>query len=265
MSRSNVLFYTVIFLAVISAFLELYLIYYIATSGALDTGKSLVALINGAITFGALKLILEAWKKDVIGNAIIDSQDLQKCFTDRLQIVLPSNMPDNLVVPSINRRLITQYLVLLESLLNKKLGKFHYELSVFCDKSEPEIVAYYDSSGKFVPRSQTKRNENPKYYIESNYEVVELLNDPSTQSIVIEDTKTEKSDYSFTSDEQKSSIQSTLLHCIEPAWPAVLVVTCNKDKVLGNADSFKEAFLGVYNAIAGDLNMGLIINAGTEA
>jgi hypothetical protein len=264
-TKKNVLFYSIIFLALVSAGLEVYLIYFIVTSGQLDVGKSLIALLNGAITFGALRLILRAWKENFIGNAIIDSTDLQKCFSHRLQIVLPQNLPSNPVVPHVNRQLITQYLILLEALLAKKLGRFHYELSVFCDKEHPEIIAYYDSSGNLNPRSQQKRANNPKYYVDEDYEVVEILNNPNTQSIVIEDTKSGDSDYSFADDSQRTNIQSTLLHCIEQRWPAVLVITCNKQKVLGSAEGFREAFLGVYNAIAADINMSLIINAGIDA
>lgn len=262
MSKMNVIFYSVVFLALCSAGLEIYLIYHLVTSGDFGSVKSVVALINGAITYGALKLILEAWRNNFISNAIIDSSDLRKCFAGRLQVVLPAQLPVNPKVPQINRKLISQYLMLLESLLKKKLGDFHYELSIFCGKEEPEIVAYFDSSGNLVSRSQAKRDKNPKYYVESKYEVVELLNNTPAQSIIIDSTKDYDEKYTFTDAKQKQNISSTLLHCVEHQWPAVLVITCNKESVLGGSDEFKDAFLGVYNAIATDLNLGLIMNAG---
>lgn len=262
MSKINVIFYSVVILAIVSAGLEVFLIYHIATTGNLDSSKSVIALINGAVTFGALKLILQYWQQNFISTPIFDSEDLRTCFAGRLRIVLPSVSPINPIVPVINRQLISQYLILLESLLKKKLGNFHYELSIFCGKEEPEIVAYYDSSGNLVPRSQAKREENPRYYIESKYEVVELLNAPSSRSIIIDNVKKDEDKYSFTSPTQKKTINSTLLHCVESQWPAVLVLTCDKSSVLGNSKEFEDAFLGVYNAIAADLNLGLVMNAG---
>jgi len=259
-TRKNILFYSGIFLALIAGLVELLLLIFIIKSGEIDLLKGVTAAVNGGVVFGTTKMLIEAWRANFLVANIINLKDLGQCHTNRLQVVKLSGKNENQFIPDINRQLITQYLALLEGVLQQNLGKHHYELSVFCGAEFPEIISYYDTNRNTVPRSKVKREQDKNYYINKKYEVVELLRNPSTRTQYIENTLSHSEDYSFTSEEQKNKVRSTILHCVDINWPSVIVITCDKEKVLGANDEFREAFLAIYTGIATDLYLGSLIN-----
>ena len=143
---------------------------------------------------------------------------------------------------------------MIHRILTRKVGRHDFELSVFCNAETPEIVAYYDSSGKHIPRSHLHRERDPNYYIEKEYEVVALLRDPSAHFIVISETSS--SNYAFATESQQSQIRSTILHVISAEWPAALVITCNRANAFEESDStLKEIVRGLGAAILVDLEI----------
>lgn len=264
-TRKNIIFFVGVFMAVASASVELWLFVALVNEGTFEALKLTVAAANGLLVFGSIKMILKSWSSMFIEESNpVALGSLSNCYSRRFQVVSQTDLNSRHIIPALNRQLITQYLVLLEGLLQTNLGRHHYELSLFCGSEAPEIIAYFDSNGNMTPRSHSKRAENPQYYIENNYEVVEILKDPSTETQFIENTLADSEDYSFTSEEQKGKVRSTLLHCIDVRIPAAIVITCNKEKILGPGGDFKEAFLSVYFGIATDLYLGLLMGAAEQ-
>lgn len=263
LTRKNVLFYAGVALALASGGVELWLFVHIVSSGEVDSLEAIVACLNGAFVFAATKMLIDAWRAQFISRTeVLDLRGLSDCHSGRLQLVSVHEASNPQPVQEINRQLITQYLKLLERLLNANLGSHHYELSLFCGANEPEIVAYYDSNSNTTPRSHTHRKANKLYYIENKYQVVEILKKPSTRTHYIKDTQSDAEDYSFTSDAQKGKVRSTLIHCVDIKWPAAIVITCDKEKVLANEREFRTAFLSIYFGIATDLYLSLLIANG---
>lgn len=261
-TRINIIFIVGVIMALASSGVELWLFIVLVNEGNYEIIKLAIAAANGLLVFGSIKMIMESWRSLFINETgPVDLGRLSNCHSRRLQVVNQADLNSPHIVPSLNRQLITQYLVLLEGLLQANLGHNHYELSLFCDANEPEILAYFDSNGNMTPRSHVKRLENPNYYIENNYEVVELLKAPSTETQFVENTLADTEDYSFTSEEQKGKVRSTLLHCIDVRIPAAIVITCDKENVLGPDNEFRDAFLSVYFGIATDLYLGLLMGS----
>ncbi|MER9191604.1 hypothetical protein [Mesorhizobium australicum] len=54
------------------------------------------------------------------------------------------------------------------------------------------------------------REQNAKFYIEKGYEVTKVLSNPTSQPRVVGDTHDTKASYSFTTDEQRKQIRSSV-------------------------------------------------------
>lgn len=254
--KLNVLFYVGIVLAFMTGIVELVLIYIIVISGQVDLTKSLVTLLNGGVVVKTTQMLVEAWRSQFITKP---TSALSHCHSGRLQEIKNNTNEQDRII-DLDSRLITHYLALLESILTDKLGKHHYELSIFTNPVTPEIVAYYDSNYNTSPRSKKARIDDKDFYVKNKYEVVEILRYPSSQTHYIPNTHAIDEEYTFSSTEQKEKVRSTILHCIDIDWPAAIVITCNKEKVLGNDDQFKETFLSIYKAIAADIYLGSLIH-----
>lgn len=121
--------------------------------------------------------------------------------------------------------LIRETLWLTERTLREMFGPHHYELSVFIDKQHPRIAAYYDSDQNHRPRSAAERDENPTYYVDKKYEVVDLFEVRKGGVRIISDTGGHG--YENTP-QQRDKIGSTILYCFDNERPAALVATCSK-------------------------------------
>ena len=260
--KKNTLFFTGIFLAFIAGMVELWLFILIIKSGQIDLFKGVITLLNGGFVFGTTKMLIQAWKSEFIKGGVLDLKDFSQCHVNRLQEVKSKNIIKPFIIKDLDSKLITHYLTFLERILKKNLGEYHYEFSLFCNAEFPEIIAYYDSNLNTSPRSKEKRIKDKEYYIKEKYEVVELLRNPSSIPHYIANTQVKAEDYSFSSEEQKKNVRSTLIHCIDFNWPAALVITCDKERVLGIDDHFKEAFLAIFKAIATDMYIGALMKNG---
>ena len=115
-----------------------------------------------------------------------------------------------------------------EHILKKEFGEeVDFEISVFYNQQEPDIVYYYDSRGQSFPSSTNNRKTNPNYYIEKGYAVVEFMRNPCAEVVVFDDIC--KYSYSFTNN-QKSRIKSQAMFYMSHEGPYVLVIASNHKK-----------------------------------
>lgn len=213
----------------------------------------------GLLAIGsAFQLLKRAWEKEFLSVPDLTGRDIQKCFSRR-HMMLEEKTSSEGDICDLSAKLITVYLELLEQLLSRKIGAQEFAISIFCDAENPKIVAYYDSNSRRVPRSKPHRDENPKYYVEKGYEVVKLLNNPSTGFIVKTDLMKDSQSYNFVTGQQRRQIRSTILYAISPVWPAAIVVTCNKAGAFSQNDqTLKDLIRGLGSAILLDLDTNSI-------
>lgn len=152
--------------------------------------------------------------------------------------------------------LVREALRLVLKVLEKELGKhLHYELSVFANRDAPYILAYTDSASTERPRSEASRRDNPQYYRQKKYKVVELLDYPRTDIQFVPDTHDPASGYALTP-EQQAKIGSTFLYCFDTQRPAALVATCKERNTFVPGKGVLEDLLrAVGLAIRGELEL----------
>ncbi len=124
--------------------------------------------------------------------------------------------------------LVTNTLKFAESWLTGWVKGSHFELSVFIDREMPLLFAYFDSNKDAVSRSSQNRKANPNYYRDEDYEVIRLLDGPTSIPHIVPNTA--KSPYVFISRNQESQIGSTILLYADVSVPCVLVLTSDKKK-----------------------------------
>lgn len=146
---------------------------------------------------------------------------------------------------------LRQCLHLITDCLKEYIGeKYYFEVSIFTNVQEPYIFAYYDTNGNNKPSSYVLRQNNPQYYIEKGYEVIELLKAPSSRIFIIPSTK--EFQYNFINEKQRKHISSQIMYCFHMESPYVLVITCDK------ANAFKTNDLILKNFVQ---NIGRILNS----
>jgi len=122
--------------------------------------------------------------------------------------------------------LVTNTLKFAESWLKGWVKGSHFELCVFVDREMPLLFAYFDSNKDTISRSSENRKASPTYYRDEDYEVVKLLDDPSSIPRIVPNTT--RSTYVFVSRNQESQIGSTILLYLDVSVPCVLVLTSDK-------------------------------------
>lgn len=149
------------------------------------------------------------------------------------------------------QEILRQCLHLITDCLKEYIGEKHYfEVSIFTDAKEPYIFAYYDTNGNNKASSYILRKKNPKYYIENNYEVIELLRKPSPRIFIIPSTKQFK--YNFINEKQREHICSQIMYCFHMESPYVLVIACDKANAFNKKDVILKNFVK---------NIGRILNS----
>ena len=147
-----------------------------------------------------------------------------------------------------SNELMLDLLHFLESRLKTKSPSSNFEISVFANIEEPEIISYYDSGGSTRPSSANSRLDDPQFYRVNRYEAVELLDNPSGGSDIIAISRTEnRNKYSFRTNEQKARIKSTVLCSFVDPEPIVIVLVANQ------ADVFDEMDVRLENLVAAAL------------
>jgi hypothetical protein len=156
------------------------------------------------------------------------------------------------------QNLVTNTLKFSEESFNGWVPGSHFELCVFVDREEPLLFAYFDSNHNTTSRSMREREQNPRFYIDKEYEVTKLLQAPTSQPRVLNDTHDIKANYIFTSDNQRKQIRSTVLFCPDVARPCALVVSSNETNAFPETDPEVMSFIRYagesvrYDLIEGD-------------
>lgn len=252
-TERRILFYSVVSVAIAFVLVEIFVV--VSFYRRPDWPAAAFGGVGVLAIAGAFKGLMALWNRTFLTSDLITGDLLQDTFhVRRGALKSRAKQGCSKEVSSAIRTLIESNLKLLHRLLYKKVGSHDFELSVFCGESEPRIVAYYDSSGKTEPRSHREREQNPNYYIEKEYEVIELLRDPSAQFIVIPATRS--ANYTFVTDRQKSQIKSTMLHVLSAEWPAALVVTCDEKNAFEEDDLLlKQVVRALGAAVLVDLEL----------
>jgi hypothetical protein len=90
------------------------------------------------------------------------------------------------------------------------------------------IGRFWVTTEDAVSRSSQNRKANPNYYRDEDYEVIRLLDGPTSIPHIVPNTA--KSPYVFISRNQESQIGSTILLYADVSVPCVLVLTSDKKK-----------------------------------
>lgn len=253
----SVLFGVVILFAILWGGLEIYIVVKLIEQP--DLAKGIASVATALPTAYGIRLVYKAWENEFIKKPLFTGDALRNCYHDRFSVLssIPSSDSEKEIGDS-TVHLIRAYLRLLEQILNKKVGNNDFEISVFCGRDQPKIVAYYDSSSRIWPSSHEERKKNPNYYIDNQYEVVEVLCNPSTDFIVISDTRDPSHSYNFRNDRQKEHLRSSIIHLVSPEWPAAMVITCNRTGAFSEEDDvLKEVVRGLGAAVMVDLQLAL--------
>lgn len=204
-----------------------------------------IALADKVVTAVFQMIELKNEKKGYIDTDILFTDKFSAYIEKKNEILCtmsPTAYPEEV---------LRQCLHLIADCLKEYIGeKYYFEVSIFTDVQEPYIFAYYDTNGNNKPSSYVMRQNNPKYYIEKKYEVIELLKTPSSQIFIIPSTK--EFEYNFINKKQRKYISSQIMYCFHMESPYVLVITCNKAKAFNANDVILKNFVQ---------NIGRILNS----
>jgi len=234
-----------------SAFLEFFLIYKIIDSGDISTFKAITSIVNlGALIF-FIRAFAKLVNKTFIEKDFICEEDLKKFFRNRLDRIngLSDITPENKAI--VFNNLLNDILRMTEEVLRNWLGDYQYELSVFADSEQPDIIAYYETGGQDIPRSKTERQTNPYFYKTSGYKVIELLENPTHEVLIISKTNDPQVNYKFLNQKQRERIKSTLLYSFCFETPMALVVVCDAP---GAIDKKDRRLINFVNAVGLAMN-----------
>jgi len=216
-----------------------------ALLGYVDGSKGIVgAIVGGLGTALGIQQIrpiyLESLRRELLPSAAVGKleEKLKDYFRNRLGLVPGTGeIKDEEALASISRRLMQQFLHFLESVLRMKSPGTHFEISVFANVTEPDIICYYDSGGSAKPSSASFRAVDPQFYRQKKYEAVELLEKPSGNGDVMVIARTEETrNYSFRNNKQKARIKSTCLCLFNDPEPLVIVLVANRSGAFEESD-----------------------------
>lgn len=220
-----------------SAAIEIWVILKAVETGNISFFKGAVSIINAGALIYFIRLFAKLVKRTFIDKDLITEEDLKRYFRNRLdRINMHSNL-DPAKKEALFRGLLGETLRMTEAILRNWVGSYQYELSIFFGQENPDIIAYYETGGQDTPRSKLLREQDPAYYRKGGYKVVELLNKPSNEVIIIPKTRNPEVNYKFLSEKQKEKIKSTLLYCFCVKTPMALVVVCNSPDAINKQDS----------------------------
>ena len=243
-------------MTVASAGLEVYVVVLLVGLREFDALKTVVAVLNGTGLAFSFRLFLQIVRKEFLAGGSITENHLTRYFGRRVDTV--SRTPEirsRDEYSALRLHLSQENLRFLEDILRSCYGPHRYQLSVFTNSEHPEISCYYDSAGQHVPRSHQARQEDPDYYRNQRYEVVDLLDARARDYIVIPDTHKPNS-YSFANQEQRSTIGSTVLFRFAVEPPGALVVVSDEPNLFQESDS---RLFAVVSAVGMAIRLELLL------
>ena len=220
-----------------SAALEVWVIYKVIQTSEVSLLKGTLSIINAGALVYFIRIFAKLVNRTFIDKDLITEEDLKKYFRRRLDLINFHPALDTSNKDTFCRGLFGEVLRMTEEILRNWLGPHLYELSVFSDQDHPKILAYYETGGQDNPRSKLMREKDSDYYKKSEYKVVELLDNPSSEVIIIPKTTDPGVRYKFLTDEQREKIKSTLLYCFCMQTPLALVVVCDFPDAINRQDS----------------------------
>ncbi len=224
-------------LTVASAALEVWVIYRTVETGDISFFKAIVTLVNAGALAYIFRIFAKLVNRTFIDKDLVTEEDLKRYFRNRLNRINTHAEFDATKNDVLCRELLSEVLRMTEEILRNWIGLYQYELSVFSGREHPKIISYYETGGQDTPRSKPLRERDPDYYRKKQYKVVELLDNPSIEVIIIPKTEDPSVNYNFLNEQQKEKIKSTLLHCFCVETPMALVVVCDSPGAIGNQDS----------------------------
>lgn len=205
-------------------------------------GSTVAALMNTTVLGGMGFLFKKLVEDTFVKPELLPMGRLHRLATDRSGII-EDGRRSNRDVFETRKALVTGTLRFVEETLQGWVPGSHFELCVFVDAKEPLLFSYFDSNHDTVARSMSLREQNPKFYLEKGYEVTKVLSNPTSQPRVIGDTHDTKASYSFTTDEQRKQIRSSVLLSLDLGRPFALVVSSNVKGAFKESDAKLMSFV----------------------
>lgn len=197
--------------------------------------KVISTLLNGGVLalfgHGFWRLI----SQNFLQSSIIPPERLHRFASERCNII-ENALPAPADAYATRKNLVTNTLKFSEESLRGWVPGSHFELCVFVDQNEPLLFAYFDSNQDATARSMKEREQNPRFYVEKEYEVTRLLQRPTSVPRVLSDTHDAKTKYIFTSNEQRKQLRSSVLICLDITTPCALVISSNEKNAFPETD-----------------------------
>lgn len=223
--------------------LEGFIIYSFLTKDISWLQGTLTAL-NSGIFYAVARQFIAIIRSTFLQRGVAPLDRLHRYSSERTRII--DNAARGRHDAYLTRQLlVTNTLKFAEESFRNWLRGTHFEVSVFVDREQPLLFAYFDSNQDTKARTMGERERDPFYYIKRGYEVTKLLEQPTSQPRVVPYTEDKKAGYVFASEQQRSQIQSTLLLCLDVNTPCAIVFTSNAKGAfsVGNAEQISFARL----------------------
>jgi hypothetical protein len=223
---------------------------YSMVSGGFSWGKGITSAVNLSVMYATGKLFVKVLSKTFLEpDSVISFTKLHHFASDRCR-VLDHDVQAGLDDFAARQHLVTEILRFAEESLHGWLAGSHFEFCVFVDREQPLLFAYFDSNRATSARSMGLREQDPYWYVENKYEVLKVLANPTSHPVIIQDTESKKTHYSFTSPQQRKQLKSTMLWCIDVAAPCAIVVTSDAKNAFRDSDPEVTAFVKFVGNLA---------------
>jgi hypothetical protein len=219
--------------------LEVFLCYSMIAVG-FTTCKAVIGVLNLAVMFATWKGFLRVVSREPEND--ISFRKLRHLSADRYS-QSEKDISAGLDDYTTRQYIVTEILKFAEEFLHGWLPGTHFELSIFVDRDQPLLFAYFDSNHESTVGSMQHRERNSYWYLENKYEVTKLFNKPTSHPKIIQNTEDKKNRYFFSSDERRNQLRSTMLWCIDLNVHCAIVVSSNVRDAFQEADPEVVSFI----------------------
>ena len=223
--QKDILFWIFCILTVFLGLSEVHLIYKLSVN-EITWGKSIAFLLNSGLLAGSGTIFKKLLAQNFVDKEVLPMRRLHSLISMRRSIVDAAKR-NGLDEETVRRDLVTNTLRFAELTLTGWIPGTHFELCVFIDADQPVMFSYFDSKHDESARSMKERSRNPYFHIEKSYEVSKMLQSPSSEPRIIENTADEKKSYKFVTEQQQRQLKSTAIFAIDINFPSALVLSSN--------------------------------------
>lgn len=236
------IFFAILCVITVGAFtLEGFLIYSFVDKEP-GIAQALFAVVNTGILYAVARQFIEISRKTFLQRSPTSVDRLQQFASERCGVLKAEQRASR--DPYLGRQLlVTNTLKFAEQCVRGWLRGSHFELCVFVDAEQPLLFSYFDSNHDVIARSMGDRERNPLFYVQKGYEVTKLLQNPTSQPRILQDTYDEKARYAFTSEQQRKQLRSSALLCLDLENPCALVISSNEKNAFSEADAEVMSFI----------------------